>query len=73
MKTIYMTLSGIILSVLATVAIAGLVSISNLVKPNENQPKVKVSAQHTQIKMTHKEGLCHHKENKASEDISLSR
>ena len=73
MKTIYMTLSGIILSVVATIAIAGLVSISNLVKPADNQHEVKVTAQHAQIKMTQKEGLCHHKEEKAPKDISLCR
>jgi uncharacterized protein involved in outer membrane biogenesis len=56
MKTIYMTLSGIILSVIATIAIAGLVSVSNLVKPTENQSVKKVTAQHSSIKMTNKEG-----------------
>ena len=59
MKTIYMTLSGIILSVIVTISIAGLVSVSNLVKP-ENQPITKIGAQHSPIKMTHKEDICHH-------------
>ena len=71
MKTIYMMLSGIILSVIATLAIAGLISISNLVKPAENQPTVKMSAQHSSLKMTHKEGICHHnsKDNKTVRDV----
>jgi hypothetical protein len=60
MKTIYMTLSVIILSVIATIAIAGLVSVSNLVRPTENQSIMKSGAQHSSIKMTHKEGICHH-------------
>lgn len=68
-------LSGIILSVIATLAIAGLISISNLVKPTENQPTVKMSTQHSSLKMTHKEGICHHNsnDNKAVKDIYSNR
>jgi hypothetical protein len=75
MKLIYKTISGLILSIVATLAIAALVSFSNLVKPAENQQAVKVNTKHTQIKTTHKDGICHQykKADKPSEEFSFCR
>lgn len=75
MKLIYKTLSGLILSIVATLAIAALVSFSNMIKPTDNQQAVKVNAKHTQIKTTHKEGICHQykKADKTSEGFSFCR
>ncbi|PZR09981.1 MAG: hypothetical protein DI539_21570 [Flavobacterium psychrophilum] len=73
MKLIYKVLSGIILSIIATIAIAGLVSFSNLVKPEVKHHSNKISHQQTQIKIVHKEGICHHNQDNTMGYFSFSR
>ena len=74
MKLIYKTLSGLILSIIAALAITALVSFSTIFKPADHQQAIK-NTKHTQIKTTHKEGICHqyNKEDKASADFTFCR
>ena len=41
MKAIYMMLSGLILSIMAALAMAGLISVSEMVRPQANKIKPK--------------------------------
>ena len=40
MKAVYMMLSGLVLSIIATLAMAGLISLSTLIKPTNNHLEV---------------------------------
>ncbi|RDI14635.1 hypothetical protein DEU42_102332 [Flavobacterium sp. AG291] len=69
MKLIYKILSGLILSLIVTFAIAGLVSFSKLVKPEVKSQTYKVRNQHTQINVVHKKNICHHQMEQSEDNI----
>jgi hypothetical protein len=60
MKAVYMILSGLILSIMATLAMAGLISVSELVRPHANEIKPKSTVLAKEICIT-KQGYAQHK------------
>jgi hypothetical protein len=72
MKAIYMMLSGLILSVIAALAMAGLISVSELVKPQANEVKPKSTVQPKEIGIT-KEGYAQHQSSDEGCDYPVGR